>query len=947
MAPPTPLPTATRRLLRDLTELRASPVSTTVTAHPLEHDIYQWHGNLHLKSHNFTLHFTLLFPSNYPTHPPSLLLLTRLPHENVLVAVGGYKLCLDMLDDTTVDGEYKGWSQSYSVRSILMQLEVFLTDEKELVNSRLGTLEQAKRDAEVFKCRTCGSCVDNGRKVWPRFPTVKEVEGRVVREVRRPRIVKSAFVASASSVPSWPVKGKGKAVANGEGWVSAGGKPVVEEVPAVKKKVAAAAKAVDFSKVAAGKVMVIKPGHQIKRAPKLIALKDLEGLNIAVPTESRPAPAAETLESSPRELHFKRIERDNAGLFSRLPYEMMLQILLSGGLSPKDVINLSLSCKHIHSFCTDGYFWKSFFQRCYPNSELVASNLDDWLVAFAQESNFAGSEMKCFASKVGIDDDVLGVPVDWTVNPKTKCVDYIYIVDSSDFLSRQAFHSDRVRKTTWNKEFKSWCPMFLSDEHFQRALPDIKEFMVEMCPEYGTRLFQPKMVLDVIPKMMNTLVVLLMDNGEKISSKAIEGYFLLHRLFKALLLEFPQLQKEVNERIRRVKDSEEYRSKATLPNFGNFLPLLAVSDRYTWVTPGLSKAIIGEFFDRQVIWTAREHPRIVNVQKFAPKVVEANDKYLSLWLGVGQVSRRLMVFHIRLLYMIQQKRGGNGGVDEISTANDLLFGRPPRAVVEGFQRTVQRIMTLESWPEFFDGLFVKRPSRAALTALLQQAVRNSLRKRYHRLGMDFSKIQASGVSRILLKGQSYSVPPNLKKLEMKESWRWDSNSGGNYLDATCTVFGFQDEMLDEVSYCSRLAFCDDEQNRNRTAALRHSGDQMDHTVSRGEHTIEIDLERLSKRENVKSLVFCMSAWSVSHLRDFKSPEVALVDKISKVEVATYNFGSTRGGEIGGKKSVVMAILYREKAGGKWELKAVGDIGVGDLTRAEVLREEMVASLRKL
>ncbi|KAK6528298.1 hypothetical protein TWF281_009542 [Arthrobotrys megalospora] len=924
------LPSATRRLLRDLAEIRSHPVSTSVTAHPLESDIYQWHGNLHLpQKHGFTLHFSMLFPSNYPTHPPSLLLFTRLPHENVLTAVGGYKVCLDMLDES-IDGEYKGWSQSYSVRSILMQLEAFLTDSKELVNHRLGSLDDAKRDAGVFDCKKCGSCT---KTPWPAFPSIEEVDRKVAREVKRPKIVKTVKKVENNRPGS-----SGKRKVDGsddDGWCSVSKKPLVDEAP--KKKTGP-----DFSK-AAGKVMVIKPGHQIKRAPKLIALKDLETATIAKPFEARPAPV-ETVEDSPRELHFKRVERNNAGLFASLPYEMMLQVLLSGGLNAKDIVNLSMTCKHIHSFCMDGYFWKSFFQRCYPHSDLVASNLDDWLLAFAQESNFAGSEMKCFASKVSMEDDILGVPIDWTMNPKTKCVDYIYIVDSSDFLSRSSFHDDRVRKTTWNKEFKSWCPMYLTEEHFQRALPDIKEFMVEMCPEYGTRLFQPRMVLDVLPKMMNTLVVLLMDNGEKISSKAIEGYFLLHRLFRALLVEFPQLQKEIDERIRKVKDSEECRTKSALPNLGHFLPLLSVSDKYTWITPGLSRVIIGEFFDRGVIWTAREHPKIVNVQRYAPATIEPNDKYLSLWLDAGQVSRRLLVFHVRLLYMIQQKQGY---MDEISTANDLLYGRPPRPVVEKFQGTVQKIMTLSTWPDFFDALFVQRPTRAALTAVLQQSVRNSLRKRYHRAGMDFSKIHASGVSRILLKGQSYSVPPNLKKLEMKESWRWDSNSGSNFLDATCTVFDWEDSMIDEVNYSSRLAFCTDEGNRNKSAALRHSGDQMDHTVSRGEHTIEIDLEKIGKVKEVKSLVFCMSAWSGARLGDFKSPEVVLVDKVSKVELANYNFGSTRGSDAREKKSVVMAILWRGSAGGKWDLKAVGDIGSGDLTRSEVLREEMKKSLRRI
>ncbi|KAF3905855.1 hypothetical protein AA313_de0207750 [Arthrobotrys entomopaga] len=919
---PTSLPSATRRLLADYREIQAAPVSTSVTANPLEQDIYQWHGNLQMPQ-GFTVHFSMLFPSNYPTNPPSLLLFTRLPHENILNAVGGFKVCLDMLDES-VDVEYKGWSQSYSVRSILMQLEAFLTDPKELTNVRLGNLEQAKADATFYHCQKCGH---RRGSPWPAFPTAEAVNRRVVREVKRPKIVKSKKVEKKVELA--------KRRADEDGWHEVSPKRVQEEDKKGK------AKKLDYA-AAAGKVLVIKPGHKILKAPKIVALKDLEKLTVAKPVEARPAPVEE-LEDSPRDVYFKRVERDNARSFAKLPYEMMLQILLSGGLNARDIVNFSLTCKHIQSFCMDGYFWKSFFQRCYPNSDLVASNLDDWLVAFAQESNFAGSEMKCFASKVSMDEDILGVPVDWTMNPKTKQVDYIYMVDSSDFLSRAAFHDDKVRKTTWNKEFKAWCPMYLTEEHFQRALPDIKEFMVEMCPEYGTRLFTPRMVLDVIPKMMNTLVVLLMDNGESISSKAIEGYFLLHRLFKAMIAEFPQLQVEIDERIRRVAASEDGRVKNALPSLGNFFPLLSVSEKYSWVTPGLSKAIVGEFFDRAVIWTAREHPKIVNVQKFAPKVVEPSDRYLGMWLDAGQVSRRLLAFHVRLLYSIQQKQGG---MDEISTANDLLFGRPPRPVVEKFQKTVQKIMTLSTWTEFFDALFVRRPTKADLTALLQQSVRNSLRKRYHRAGMDFSKIHASGVSRILLKGQSYSVPPNLKKLEMKESWRWESGWGGNFLDATCSVFDFNDKFIDEVSYAKQIAFCGDESNRNRTAALRHSGDKIDHEVNRGEHTIEVNMEEMGKYNNVKSFVFCMSAWSGARLADFKTPEVSLVDKISKVELATYNFGGT-GGPNRDKKSVVMAILYRSKVGGKWDMKAVGDIGDGDLTRPDQLRADMQKALRKV
>ncbi|EWC47541.1 hypothetical protein DRE_03161 [Drechslerella stenobrocha 248] len=932
------LPAATRRLLQDYRDLAANPVSTTVVATPTPANIYEWHGNLAfaLSAHTFTIHFILLFPSTYPAAPPSLLLATRLPHENVLTAVGGYKVCLDMLDEGgNMDMEYKGWSRAYTVRSILMQLEAFLVDEKELVNRRLGTLSQAQSDASSFTCKKCGSRA---------FPDAEAVSRRALTTVKRPRIVRRRepkTVVAKAETKRKEGDGEWSEVLSRREQRKGEQSGAVAEKPQEKKK-----PTVNFA-AAAGKVMIIKPGHQIRRAPKIVSLAELEKLRVTVPEHARPA-APEDIEEQPREVHLKSIERSNAGLFAKLPYEMMLQILVSGGLSARDVVNLSLTCHHVRSFCTDGYFWKAFFQRYYPHSTLVASTLDDWLAAFAQESNFAGSEMRCFASKVTMDEDVLGLPVDFTINPKTKQVDYIYLVDSSDLLSRTAFLADGVRRTTWNREFTAWCPMFLSDEHFRRALPDIQEFMVKMSPEFGTRVFSPRMVLSVLPKMMNTLVVLLMDEGDRVSTKAIEGYFLLQRLFRALIDEYPNLQAEIDERIRSVVSREQNRTKTALPNLGNFLPLLAVSDKYSWVTPGLSRAIIGESFDRGVIWAARENKNILGVPAVAPATVPANSAYLNLWLESGRVSRRLMAFHVRLLFQLRQRSAAGssslGAVDEVATANDLLYGRPPRPVVERFQRTVQKIMTLQTWPEFFEALFVPPPTPSALTALLQQAVRNSLRKGYHRHGMDFSRIQASGVSRLLLRGQSYSVPPKLKQLEMRESWRWESTTHNVFLDATCTAFDFASEVIDEVSYESQIGLCSDESDRRATAALRHSGDEMDSSVCRGQHKIQVDLAKISARRDVKALVFCMSAWMGATLRSFKTPEVTLVDPVTKVELATYNFENTSGRD---GKSIVMAVLWRDRVGGKWDLKALGDIGQGDLTRREVLADDMARSLEKI
>ena len=66
-------------------------------------------------------------------------------------------------------------------------------------------------------------------------------------------------------------------------------------------------------------------------------------------------------------------------------------------------------------------------------------------------------------------------------------------------------------------------------------------------------------------------------------------------------------------------------------------------------------------------------------------------------------------------------------------------------------RLHQRVLEVKSWPAFFMAIGLQCPSKQSLTAWLRQCWKNSLAKKYHEKGMDFSKIQKSGVSKILLK----------------------------------------------------------------------------------------------------------------------------------------------------------------------------------------------------
>jgi ubiquitin-protein ligase len=120
---------ATRSLMLDLKQIQANPLPL-VAAHPLEGDIFCWHGNLvgpeNTPYAGGIFHIELKFPKTYPLDSPSATILSPLPHPHVRNG----KICMDILSDyesyfkNIQDGSKSvGWSSAYSVQTLLLQLQ--------------------------------------------------------------------------------------------------------------------------------------------------------------------------------------------------------------------------------------------------------------------------------------------------------------------------------------------------------------------------------------------------------------------------------------------------------------------------------------------------------------------------------------------------------------------------------------------------------------------------------------------------------------------------------------------------------------------------------------------------------------------------------------------------------------------------------------------------------
>lgn len=396
--------------------------------------------------------------------------------------------------------------------------------------------------------------------------------------------------------------------------------------------------------------------------------------------------------------------------------------------------------------------------------------------------------------------------------------------------------------------------------------------LVTLSPEFTTNGFHPHMALSAIPKLMNTMIVMMMDGGVLASVKALEGYFAFHRLLLAFIEMYPELMTEVNNRIASFMKSEAYRLKSVVPSMGDWLPLISASNKYTWAD--VSSYVVAEGFDRHVIWVCREDPSLATLSDVKDAANPGVEQYrIDKSFEASTVSLKLVLFHVHFLTQIARPKGVS--LAQVVDTYDRYLGRPDSKTVDSFQVAVKKIQGITGWPDFFTLAQLKVPTPTNLTAILRQSVKNSKKKRYHTDRTNFRNIHASGTSVILKKNDNFSAPRSLDRVVMGLGWGYKDFE--QYLDATCFEFKKNGELIGFVDY---------HHNVNANASVTHSGDIVNREKKTVEHTINITLSRLKPETEV--LMLTISAW-IDDLTVGLLPWVRLSDGYSNQELCRYPY----------------------------------------------------------
>ncbi|CAE7553476.1 UBC5B, partial [Symbiodinium pilosum] len=235
--------------------------------------------------------------------------------------------------------------------------------------------------------------------------------------------------------------------------------------------------------------------------------------------------------------------------------------------------------------------------------------------------------------------------------------------------------------------------------------------------------FDPSIVLEVLPKLMTSQVVLLMKGETWASHKALSGYMGFHHLLLSICHAEPTVQVELERRISQFVANEDQRVKSAVPNLGEFICLLSASQKHSWQS--VAGPLLTEVFDRNVLWVLKKYPHLAQLSDAG-----VSRERLRATFQAALVSMRLIMFNAWFLNKVAKPSADTS--DSALARYERTKGVPPRHQIEAVHRAVRTICEVDSWEAYFDSLGVERVKPEQLCNWLRQSVRNSAQKGYHK-----------------------------------------------------------------------------------------------------------------------------------------------------------------------------------------------------------------------
>jgi len=395
------------------------------------------------------------------------------------------------------------------------------------------------------------------------------------------------------------------------------------------------------------------------------------------------------------------------------------------------------------------------------------------------EALAAKSDLVCFFTRGTFEEDVLGYGISYSKNLRTGAIKSIQ--SPLDLISLRAYMNHGLRTSSYNEKFTHFLPIYINPKHGEKAMYLAERALSIICTG-SSKNFKPEQVLEVLPKLMATMTVEVMSQRKHASIKALRGYCHFYRLLLEFVKKYPQLLEIVNKTVKGFIENDEERHKDKVPNLGEFLALLPVSD-YSW--SDVRDAYIQESFTRNVFWLLNKYEEL---EKDSSDEFTEDDR-LQYSFETTKVGQKLLMFNVFFLEKVSRPNDCKTR-DEVSRIFDNLYGRPPMQYEDLFIQTIDKINKVENYLDAFKEYAPnKQYTKEDILQILKESVKRSKDKGYHGSSLsvlspeEFAKqTKQVELSSLLVKvGDEMVLETNEEKWKERCFQRWGINEVPSYL----------------------------------------------------------------------------------------------------------------------------------------------------------------------
>ena len=349
--------------------------------------------------------------------------------------------------------------------------------------------------------------------------------------------------------------------------------------------------------------------------------------------------------------------------------------------------------------------------KIFPPFESVLENGPVSYASKTEEEKLV-EDTYCFHTRMNVKETTQGTGVAFSRQMRTTEVARIYT--TIDLVSRKAFE-EGLRKSVNKKRFSHWLPLYFKETcKIDKTVDLFRKHLSDIAAGSKNK-FDEEMILTIMPKLMLTHIVQLMNDIAYSSIKGIRMLNYFHRGFLFMLEQHPQMQFKLEKQIELFMNDDDFRGKDQTPDLGIILGLLCGSRKYRF--QDVIKQLLNEKLARHVFWILKEVPDFENIsdqnynQEFAEKVYKATE---GGW--------RFVMFMAYYNNFIIDKNLENRNLDAIIEEYDKRYSRLYYKIEEELQKEVDSIKAVNNFNDFFTKIGIPTISSNDLKELFINSV---------------------------------------------------------------------------------------------------------------------------------------------------------------------------------------------------------------------------------